>query len=775
MKEKDKELRGELTLEKIDKTQEIKNKLEYIGLNLEEIPETLKLVEDLQFKPNTGFDEKKYRQYRFVSPKEIQILLSPTNRLDDIKEKYSKASPLALYLDSKSEENQEKYATFLRMLNEVKIEDIEKIEKEQQTINKKIPFKVRYSGNYLWQIYYSEATDQYFMIVPTEDKDYSTFFYVLKKQVEKKKAGKIFVPISNSDYSRDLLNKTEIQSLENYLWLFTKDWPSIYEVYDKTEKLSLQIVGDTEVYGTIKSEYKVKLSNKIEANKFFKLVKALFIMQSELPSYYRFETRIDKQGSLEFYYEDYLMEYDNLSDWLNDEYKILLDIEKKALAENNSLQGKVKRLKRQSQEFEAEYLSKEKQISTFLECKKTFFGKVKYFFKYSGKKSKQKEKIIEDEKEETPEVNEEIKEKLKSQYTLDELIQKGKEANESETNLKNTKMDINALKLKNLNLVKKIENATAFINEIDSHKKSIFEFWKYSNKDEVKALEEGEEETINVKPRAKVFDYEEDFEEFGEEMDKVQRKELTKEELDCVYLTTTEQIKIINKIKTENTTAKEIEQYMKKIKKDLQNEKDITEEDVIDIFGGLSEDTRKITKLANKSHREHPKNKYSILRISKTLKTVEYMASLENVINIIEKAIEKNKLSQEVAGYKWIEEDQNIDTNEFNIFNLNPEKEIENALMGTESGKVNLYKMNFDKNIKAIAFSNCVYYDNQNKTLPVGMDKDTRILAKILDTDISLDSKKVIRVGRLEDENDLSSKLIIKTINVLEYDVKEIE
>ena len=768
-------MRGELTLEKIDKTQEIKNKLEYIGLNLEEIPETLKLVEDLQFKPNTGFDEKKYRQYRFVSPKEIQILLSPTNRLDDIKEKYSKASPLALYLDSKSEENQEKYATFLRMLNEVKIEDIEKIEKEQQTINKKIPFKVRYSGNYLWQIYYSEATDQYFMIVPTEDKDYSTFFYVLKKQVEKKKAGKIFVPISNSDYSRDLLNKTEIQSLENYLWLFTKDWPSIYEVYDKTEKLSLQIVGDTEVYGTIKSEYKVKLSNKIEANKFFKLVKALFIMQSELPSYYRFETRIDKQGSLEFYYEDYLMEYDNLSDWLNDEYKILLDIEKKALAENNSLQGKVKRLKRQSQEFEAEYLSKEKQISTFLECKKTFFGKVKYFFKYSGKKSKQKEKIIEDEKEETPEVNEEIKEKLKSQYTLDELIQKGKEANESETNLKNTKMDINALKLKNLNLVKKIENATAFINEIDSHKKSIFEFWKYSNKDEVKALEEGEEETINVKPRAKVFDYEEDFEEFGEEMDKVQRKELTKEELDCVYLTTTDQLEIINKKKTEKTTSTELEQYMKKIKKDLQNEKDITEEDVIDIFGGLSEDTRKITKLANKSHREHPKNKYSILRISKTLKTVEYMASLENVINIIEKAIEKNKLSQEVAGYKWIEEDQNIDTNEFNIFNLNPEKEIENALMGTESGKVNLYKMNFDKNIKAIAFSNCVYYDNQNKTLPVGMDKDTRILAKILDTDISLDSKKVIRVGRLEDENDLSSKLIIKTINVLEYDVKEIE
>ena len=52
-------------------------------------------------------------------------------------------------------------------------------------------------------------------------------------------------------------------------------------------------------------------------------------------------------------------------------------------------------------------------------------------------------------------------------------------------------MDINALKLKNLNLTKKIENATAFIEEIDSHKKSIFEFWKYSNKDEVQALQKG--------------------------------------------------------------------------------------------------------------------------------------------------------------------------------------------------------------------------------------------------------------------------------------------
>ena len=760
-------------MEKKNKNQEINKKLEYIGLNLEEIPETLKLVEDLQFRPNVGIDEKKYRQYRFVSPKEIEILLSPSNRLDDIKEKYAKAEPLEAYLSSKTEEEQEKHETFLRMLKEVKIEDIENIEKEQQAINKKIPFKVRYSGNYLWQIYYSEATDKYFMIVPTEDKDYSTFFYVLKKQIEKKKAGKVFVPICNADYSRELLNKTEIQSLENYLWTFTKDWPAIYEVYDKNEKVSLQIVGETEIYGKIKSKYKVKLSNKIEATKFFKLAKALFILQTELPNYYKFTTQIDKEGSLEFCYNDELLEYDDLSDWVNDEYKKLIEIGKKASKENDEAQRTLNKLKKQADELETEYLSKEKQISTFLECKKTFFGKVKYFFKYNAKKTKTKKESVEDFSDIVEKAKQEPEEKIKKQYTLDELLEKGKQVNEKETSLKKCKMDINAIKLKNVNLVKKIENATAYINEIDSHKKSIFEFWKYTNKDEIKALEEAEEEEVYIKTHTKVFDYEEDFEEFGTTMDKIQQKVLNKEELDSLYLATTEQIEVMNKLKTESITTKELDVYLKKIKADLQEEKEITEEDAVDIFGGLAEDTRKITKLANKSHREQPKNKYSILRISKSMKSVEYKAALENAIDVIIHAIGKIELDQELSAYKWIPEEENIDTNELNVFNLDAEKEIEDALKKSETGKANLYKMNLAKGVKAVAFSNCVYFDNQNKTLPEGMDKDTRVIAKILDTDITLLNKKVIRVGLLENEKDDATKLIIKTINLLEYGVKE--
>ena len=227
---------------------EILEKLEYIGLNLDKIPENLKKFKPLQFVfPKNSNEKQQYKQYKFIPVKDIQILLSPTNRLDDLKEKYRKAMPLSEYLDSKSEENALRYITFLDMLRKVKIEDIQKIELEQEKLSKQLPFKVKFEGNYLWQIYYSENTDKYFMLVPTEEADYSTFFFLLKKQLEKRRTGKIFVPIRNVGYTSEYIRKNEFEDLENYLWLFTKDWPLIYEVYDKKDELTIQIVGETEV------------------------------------------------------------------------------------------------------------------------------------------------------------------------------------------------------------------------------------------------------------------------------------------------------------------------------------------------------------------------------------------------------------------------------------------------------------------------------------------------------------------------------------------------
>ena len=375
------------------KKDELAEKMEYLGLNLSKIPKSLTQVEDLEYRVPKFYDESQYKQYRYVKVKDIQILLTPANRLDDLEEKYKKASPLADFLDSKSEENYIKHTTFLNMLKNVSIEKIDEIEAEQEKLNKNIPFKVKFSSNYLWQIYYSKNTDKYFMLVPTDDSEYEAFFYLLKKKLENKRAAKIFVPISGVDYTSDYLRKSEYQDIENYMWVFTKQWPLIYEVYDKSDNLSIQIIGETYVYGKIKSLYKIKLEDKEQATSFFKLIKAMFILQTELPNYFEFKTNINKDGAIDFYQEDKKMEYKDIANWLKEEF-LLCENRKKETDDLIKLDTeRLEKLKSESVLLDLEYIEKEKQISTFLECKKSFFGKFKYYFKYSkGKKKKNKAK-----------------------------------------------------------------------------------------------------------------------------------------------------------------------------------------------------------------------------------------------------------------------------------------------------------------------------------------------------------------------------------------------
>lgn len=254
-------MRGESNLPKKveNKNDEILNKLEYLGLDLDKLPKAITNFEELEYRIPKFYEENKYRQYRYVDVKDIQILITPTNRLDELEEKYKKASPIFDYLDNKTEENYAKHAKFLEMLKNVKIEDIEQIEEEQKKLNKQIPFKVKFASNYLWQIYYSKNTDKYFMLVPTEDAQYAAFFYILKKKLEKGRTAKIFVPINGVEYTTTYLKKSEFQDIENYMWLFTKDWPLVYEVFDKKDNLSIEIVGETRVYEKIKSKYNIKL------------------------------------------------------------------------------------------------------------------------------------------------------------------------------------------------------------------------------------------------------------------------------------------------------------------------------------------------------------------------------------------------------------------------------------------------------------------------------------------------------------------------------------
>ena len=761
----------------VNKKNGIKEKLDYLGLDLDNIPNEIKNYKPLEFRIPKFYEEKQYKQYRYIPVKNIQILLSPTNRLDDIEEKYKKARPLEEYLDNKKEKNILKHTTFLNMLMNLDIEEIEKIEEEQKQLSKKIPFKVKYEHNYLWQIYYSENTDQYFMLVPTEDADYSTFFYLLKKQIEKNRAEKIFVPIRNIEYSSNYLKKSEFEDIENYLWLFTKDWPLVYEVYDKSNNLTIEVIGETEVYQKIKSYYKKTLKNQEESVKFYKLLKAMFILQTELPHYFHFTTNIDKYGEIEFYLEDEKIEFENIAQWLTDEYHVGEDKEQVANELIIKNKQKLENLKSEIAMQEIEYLAKEKQISTFLECKKTFLGKFKYFFKYSKKKNKKK--IKEDVKEykneiDTIETEKEMyqkKKKKKKNYNIEEIIELYKIIEEKETELKNIVMDINSLKLKNKNMKKKIENATAFIEEIDSHKKSIFEFWKYSNKDEMATLPEGEEEEVNIiKKITKVFDYEQDLEQLGKTMDKMQRKVLSKDETDSIYITTTNILELINKIKINEYLPKDIETSLKEIKKEAINEKTLSDIEEFDVFGGMNQDLTKVSKINNKRHRELPKDKYNILEINKNTKKISFKLSLERVIAYIKSALSKTVIPENLSVYKAISEEK-IDDRKINIFNVNPENEIKENL-NEDGKKIYFYKFNLKEGTNGIAYTNSIFYDNQNKTLPVGQDLSSKILIDINKLNLLLKNKTTFKILEFEDNKNDFSKINIKTVYVYEYDTE---
>ena len=761
----------------------ISDKLEYLGLDLDKIPQNLKKFEPLEFRVSRFYDEKQYRQYRYIDVKDIQILLSPTNRLTDLNEKYQKARPLCEYLDNKNEENLIKHTTFLNMLKNVSIEEIENVENEQTKLNREIPFKEKFQGNYLWQIYYSENTDKYFMIVPTEDTDYSTFFYLLKRQIENKRVGKVFVPVSNVKYSNKYLKKSEFEDIENYLWLFTKDWPLIYEVYDKKNEMTVQIIGETNVYEKIKTTYKIQLNNEAEASEFYKLVKALFILQTEIPNYYNFETNINNEGKLEFYLDDQKIEYKHMVEFIREQYKIGLKRRKEVKSKIRAYNKRIKKLQELVATQEIEYLAKEKQISTFLECKKSFFGKVKYYFKYSKKSNKSiktevEEEIVEENQQAEPvQTSEPTKREkkripIKKIYTLEELITSYKELEELENQMKNLLMDINALKLKTKNLAKKIENASKYIEEIDSHKKSIFEFWKYSNKDEMDVLPEGEQEEVNVIKRIeKTFNYEDDLEEFGKKLDKIQRKNLTKEDTDSVYIATTNLVEVLNKIKTNNILPEEIEKSLKDLKAEAKELKSLDEEEY-DIFGNVIQDTTKIRKINNKKHRELPKDKFNILEVNKNTKQIGFKLVLQSIIQNITKALEKGVIPESLPVYKAINE--NILNNKgINVFNINPEKEMKEASM-SYGNNINLYKLHIKEGTKGIGFTNIIFYDNQNKTLPVGMDLSTKMIIDTSKLHLRMLDQKSFNIMSFDNEQDDFSDFEIKKVTVFDYEIVDL-
>ena len=769
--------------------QTLENNLEYIGLNLSKAPNFLKQYESLNFRPSKSYDETVYKVYKYINIKEIQILITPCDRLTDIKERYKLASPIVEYLDSKSEDNIEKFATFLKMVSTMKKDRIEEIAKEQEMLNEKIPYEVKYPNNYIWQIYYSDVAKKYFMLVPTNEQDNNALFYLLKEQIANVRARKprfIFAPVSHLEYSGAFLTKSEIADIENYLWYFTKEWPNIYEVYDKQGEMFLKIIGVTNIYEKMQSTYSITLDTKKKATELYKLLKAMFILATGAKEEYHFITKINQDGEIEFWNNNTKIEYEKLSEFIKLEYLDKIDKVKYEQKERKELKRKVDKFKIVIEDLTQEYLLKQRQIATFLECKKSFFGRVRYFFK------KKKDDQIEKKPVKQPRTDEEkdnsLNElfELKEQYTIEDLISICTKLEELKKENTNLELDLNAIETKEEILSKKVDNAELYIKEIDKHKKSIFEFWKFTKKDEVATLNEGEGEegTEKVKMK-KYFDYIEDLEKLGQKMDELQRRKLSKNETDALFAIrqVPESFRELEKEKEtsvevyEQKDAEEVKKKSKKIsplEKDLEQLKEEYEKDIevinakdFDIFGNLVEDKTKVKSINNVKHREIEKDKYKVLNINMDTDIKLYVENLESYLSLIKEALNKIQSPYDMSVY-CINSKKGIEG--INIFDINPETALKNELDSKKS-KIILCRINIKENTPAVFYTNIMFYDNFNKTLPVGMNLSTEVLVDVNKLKLDFKGEETFYINHKENEFDFTTK----EVKLYEYEALSLE
>lgn len=682
--------------------------------------------------------------------------------------------PLGRFIEE-SEHDSEKSVELLNVFERISDISIKRVALEQSKMADKIPFTVHYPKNQLWQIYYSADTDRYFMLVSLKEDTFDELFYLLKKKIEaeqKDKNEKVFVPISYVNYSEQYLSNKEINDIENYLWVFTKNWSLTYEVHDLDDKLTVQIVGETPIYDSLKTMYKIILRSKEEADEFYKLIKALFILQTELGSRYNFTTQINESNGIEFFYEGKKITYGDLPEFIKEKY-IETEAEiKKFNQKSFKLEHKLKDLKAELKKEEAEYFIKQKEISTYLECKKTFFGKVKYFF--SKKKNKPKEEIEEVENKEETKEPKPIQGYTddKKYHTIDDLVTVQALYEKSERYVKDLTQDIKALELKIVNTKKKIENATLYIKEIDQHKKSLFDFWKFANKDEVLELDAGDEiYDGNAQKIKKKFDYEYDFEDLGIAYDKLQRTKFSKQELDSIYLASTNVLPIINMLKNGDMDKEVIEEQLRSLKSEYFTSSNSTLSSKVDfdIFGSMRDDPTQVKYLNNKSHRENEKDKFQILNINKKIDIFDFTEKLQLMTSSLNEAMHKIKFDYDMPIYKVGSINEKLHKTDFSVFNINAEREIESYDNKFETA-VKLFKLNFKEGYPAVFLTNATYYDNTNNTLPNGMDVTSKVIIDANMFEYELVKKEKMKTNRYFNIPETLYPRIL-TIYIEEYDV----
>ena len=201
--------------------------------------------------------------------------------------------------------------------------------------------------------------------------------------------------------------------------------------------------------------------------------------------------------------------------------------------------------------------------------------------------------------------------------------------------------------------------------------------------------------------------------------------------------------KICNRIS--KTYAKNENEDTKKIEKDiLEGLKNKTSKRLLD---NLINDYTAVKKINSKEHRENERNEIAILRINENTTVEEF----EDRINHFKKSLESayNKIYAITSMPVYIKKSDVQkefllgDINPENLINENPSKDvIEEREVNFKNGakaekdkieeqEIEIVKIDLGNEEHALYLTNIVFFDNQNKTLPIGMDLSSKVVIKL--------------------------------------------
>lgn len=228
-------------------------------------------------------------------------------------------------------------------------------------------------------------------------------------------------------------------------------------------------------------------------------------------------------------------------------------------------------------------------------------------------------------------------------------------------------------------------------------------------------LNEGEQEQVITREIEKAFDYEEDIEEFGKKEDIQNRKIFSKEETDSIFIAETDVLEDINALRYNDNI--QFDKHIEEIKEQASKEEKLFKSEEFDIFGGITDDKTKINDLGNVKHREIKKNKFKILGINKNTDNEQYRETLKEITNYLDSAIDKSKFGANINAY--FASCGVLNNQRYNILYINPQNALDTL---KENDKINLYSIKLKEDVKGVALTNIIYYDNNNKTLPLRND-----------------------------------------------------